>query len=244
MPWFKDASGRPVWQDGGGVTLPAPAKARYEGPQAAATLGKTREEIEAIRQQTAIDARKQTLAEREFQIRQQQAGARQRAAREAKKTRVMGLMNDIVSARKIKRDAGDGIIPGLGEVGAVGGMFAGIPGTAARDINGRLTALKSSIARSSLGQMRQESPTGAAAGNTSDRDITMFETARGPIDQGAKYSDFARNLDDVEARTWEELKKLSPAGARILRERLDGKKAKPAAPRGAPSRGEFLGFED
>lgn len=72
MPWFKDASGRPVWQDGGGVTLPAPAKAQYEGPQAAATLGKTTADIAATNANTAATERRTTLdADKEARSRRQ-----------------------------------------------------------------------------------------------------------------------------------------------------------------------------
>lgn len=199
----------------------------YKGPQAAATLGKTQAEIDAIRQGNVIKGRELSLKERQFQAAQRANAAKGQKAQAAKKTRVMDLMNDILSVRRIKRDAGDGVIPGLGEVGAIGSVMRNIPGTAARDIDGQITSLKSNIARASIGGMRQESPTGAAAGNTSDRDITMFETSRGPIDQGASYSDFVRNMDTIEKRTWQELAKVSPAGARILRDRLVGK-GKPA----------------
>jgi hypothetical protein len=239
-PWEK-------YQRGGGVMLPPAPKAQYEAPQAAADLENTRTRTAAINRGNAVEERKANLAERQFAAQQAQLAAKRKKEMAAKKGVVMSLAEDILTMRRIRNDIKDSwFTPGFGEVGAFAEKLKGIPGTAARDIDSQFGALKSSFARSGLSTMRQESPTGGAVGNPSDKDLAMLETSRGPVDQGLKYPDFVRNLDNLERRTWNELKRVSPAAERRFRERFDGKSGGNAAPARSPkqSGSAFLGFED
>jgi len=223
-PWEK-------YQRGGGVMLPPAPKAQYEAPQAAATLGKTKAEIDAINNRNNISRREVSIKEQQLADNRRKEAEKRQKDLASKKTVIMDLANDILAVRRLKRDVGDSkVAPGFGEVGAAGNILRHVPGTAAKDVSRQLDTLKSSIARSALTNMRRESPTGGAVGALNEGERVMFEQSRGPIDQGVNYNDFARNLDNIEARTWAELQKVSPAAARKFRERFDGKGGGKTAP--------------
>lgn len=214
QPWV----GKPT------APLEAP-KMRGDIENTAAQTGKTIADTALSRQQLEINAREQALKERKFAAEENKRRAAVGKQKEQLKTQIMDLMNDILTIERIKGDVSDSrFSPGFGEVGGVAQVIRGIPGigAASKDIDSRLGTLRSSIARSSLTKMRQESPTGASVGNPSDRDINLFMESRGPLNPDLEYGDFVRNLDMVSDRTWAELKKVSPKGAELLRQRMNG----------------------
>lgn len=80
MPWFKDASGRPVWQDGGGVTLPAPPARQLDVPRVQSQIDNTQTNTARTRQQMQRDA---ALIGPEVRLKNAQATAAEAAARKS-----------------------------------------------------------------------------------------------------------------------------------------------------------------
>lgn len=76
----------------------------------------------------------------------------------------------------------------------VTGRFAGTP---AATVKGILQPVQSNAAFEKLSKMRQESPTGAALGNVTDKDLQLLITSEGLLDQSVQDTSFQRGVDDV-----------------------------------------------
>lgn len=237
-----------------GMVVPASPIKTMEAPRLEgqmrntdANTANTQVQTQRTAQQIELDRRRQALEEQKFQTSNRQVSASRQKEIEARKSLAKDLVYDIFTLDRLENDLSDSwFSPGFGEVGAVGNFMKDIPGTAAKDVANQITGLKSNIARSALTRMRQESPTGGAVGNPSDRDITMLEYSRGPIDQSDSYDTFIRNLREVRARTFSELKRIAPNFAPRLESNVYKKRSKGGGTsRQSPQTGPaFLGFED
>lgn len=67
--------------------------------------------------------------------------------------------------------------------GFIGGLTKEIGGTPAKNLNKTLAAIRSNIGIETIQNMRNNSPTGGALGQVSDRDIELLTSARGALDQ-------------------------------------------------------------
>ena len=89
---------------------------------------------------------------------------------------------------------------GWGTTGQLSGATRRIPvvGQDAEDMAAAIESLESSISLENLNQMRQNSPTGGALGNVSDRQSAMLGTAFGSLKQSQSREQFLYNLARVE----------------------------------------------
>lgn len=77
-------------------------------------------------------------------------------------------------------------------------LVSGVPNTTARRLKGDLDTIFSNLSFTRLQQMRDESPTGGAVGNASDRDISLLGSTVASLDQGVDLRTFLERLDQVE----------------------------------------------
>lgn len=73
-----------------------------------------------------------------------------------------------------------------------------IGGTDARSLKGDLDTIKANLGFDRLTQMRNESKTGGALGNVSDRELTLLTAAAASLDQGMKKKDLEANLLQIK----------------------------------------------
>lgn len=92
--------------------------------------------------------------------------------------RIMGLMDQAV----------------LPTTGAFGPHVAKVGGTAAHDISRLLETVKGNTAFDKLTEMRKASPTGAALGNVTDREMALLAAVRGNLEQSQSDEQLRRNL--------------------------------------------------
>lgn len=76
--------------------------------------------------------------------------------------------------------------------------MASIGGTEARGLKGDLDTIKANLAFDRLTAMRNESKTGGALGNVSDRELGLLTAAAASLDQGMKKSDLEANLKQIK----------------------------------------------
>lgn len=85
----------------------------------------------------------------------------------------------------------------LPTTGAVGSALSGVGGTSSRDVAGLVGTVKSNIGFDKLSEMRKASPTGAALGNVTERELTELQRVSGDLDQSQTQEQFLRNLARV-----------------------------------------------
>lgn len=110
---------------------------------------------------------------------------------EGKKQQLAGA--DIVS-QDINRALGlmdSAILP---TSGALGQATSKIGGTAAGDISSLLDTVKANTAFDKLAEMRKASPTGAALGSVTERELNLLASVRGSLEQSQSPEQLRRNL--------------------------------------------------
>jgi hypothetical protein len=79
-----------------------------------------------------------------------------------------------------------------------GSLLKTLPESDARELQKEVDALGAIASSENLNLMRQESPTGGALGNVSDRDIQLLKDKSGAIDPGSKPEVFRDQVDEYE----------------------------------------------
>ena len=77
------------------------------------------------------------------------------------------------------------------------GTLAGVPGTAAADAARLLDSVRANVGFAQLNQMRAESPTGAALGQVTERELQFLQAVLGSLDQTQSPAQFRQNLERV-----------------------------------------------
>ncbi|HEY1089902.1 MAG TPA: glucosaminidase domain-containing protein [Burkholderiaceae bacterium] len=123
-----------------------------------------------------------------------------------------------------------GILPSAG----AGARLAGIPATNARDLAAALDTIKANIGFAELNSMRQQSPTGGALGNVTERELAYLQAVAGSLDQGQSPAALKANLD----RLWNAYQDVihGPNAGPQRRANAAGQ-PQPAARPGAPQAG-------
>lgn len=83
----------------------------------------------------------------------------------------------------------------------LGASFASIPRTDAKNLSGYLTTIKANIGFQELNDMRQNSRTGGALGNVSDKETELLQAVGGSLDQKQSPSQLRKNLLVIKAST-------------------------------------------
>lgn len=114
------------------------------------------------------------------------------------------MLRDIGGAKKSVQGVMDGV-PVLGtNTGLLGalqagdnGWWKGIPGTPGYNLARDLDTIKARVGFANLQKMRQNSPTGGAVGNPTDKDIQFLQSTEGNLDVGQGAGQLRQNLDRV-----------------------------------------------
>lgn len=159
-------------------------------------LGET-ERIEAIpeAERTPAQRRRLTVAKHNLPLAEVEASAAKAAGRatEESKRRDIATVHIDAIRNAVK---GQGLFTPITGMG--GSVAQDIPGTAAHDVQQRIMTLKSMVALDTLQQMRNNSPTGGAMGQVSDRDIALLEASVASLEQSQSEGQFLKNLDLFE----------------------------------------------
>ena len=90
-----------------------------------------------------------------------------------------------------------GLAQGYTTTGTAGQMTSRIGGTPARDLQAALQTITSSIGFDRLQKMRDESPTGGALGQVSERELSQLNASLGAIDQFQSQDQLIKNLNTI-----------------------------------------------
>lgn len=119
-------------------------------------------------------------------------------AAEARAERILGAIDQAISATGL-------FTAGPGE------MLSGVPGTAARDLRATLDTVKANVGFDELNQMRQNSPTGGALGNVTERELAFLQAVLGSLDQGQSPAQLRQKLTEVSEQVRASMGRLRAA---------------------------------
>lgn len=89
---------------------------------------------------------------------------------------------------------------GWGESGMVGSVMSHVPGTKAFDVNKRLDTLRANLSFDKLQEMRDNSPTGGALGNVTERELELLSSVVASLDMGQSEDQLEKNLGTIESK--------------------------------------------
>lgn len=130
---------------------------------------------------------------------QEEAKAKRRAELDNSKTRIQSslegtnikndLMNDLLDTAKSQS--------GFWTTGLLGQALNRIGGTPANDLRQNLDTVRANIGFDTLQQMRDNSPTGGALGQVTERELALLQSAWSSLEQSQTEPQFLRNLERV-----------------------------------------------
>lgn len=178
--------------------MPADPSFAYEGQRAAAQardaqnkanaseLDKRLAQLEAREREAKIAELEQKLGEgadeaATFEQAQAAKSIRQRLS-------TGNILQSIRDARALARQGGTGF----------GSLASPIPTTTARDLENAIKPILATLAFDRLQQMRDESKTGGALGQVSERELDLLQSAVSSLDTGQSLDAFLANLDKIE----------------------------------------------
>lgn len=95
--------------------------------------------------------------------------------------------------------------------GLIGQVLQGFGSTSAHDLYNTLNGIKSNIGFDKLQQMRDQSPTGGALGQVSDRENKLLQQVWGSLEQSQSEAQFKKNLERVRKQTQESWQRVMEA---------------------------------
>lgn len=149
----------------------------------------------------AKEAREVTKEEREAKKAEQEMQIRQQKVKDENKT----LSDHVETAATSLRELDD-IISTIEKnpwsVGRMSALYAKMPiDTDAAKVRAKLETVGSTVAINALTAMRQSSPTGAAVGNATDKDMAMFKATEGSFDpDNLKSEDILPVLREIKRK--------------------------------------------
>lgn len=149
--------------------------------------------------------------------RRQQLGAADVVSQDAK--RVIELMDKAV-------------IP---TTGAVGSVAAKVGGTAAHDVSKLLETVKANTAFDKIAEMRKASPTGAALGQVTEKELALLGAVQGNLEQSQSDEQLRRNVIRLH-NTWLDVVHGPGQGPGRIAEQAGGKGMPGAPPAGKTPR--------
>lgn len=180
-----------------GNQMPTDPTFQYEGPQARATLENTRgtaaeraATLPYAGPKAAADARKAEAdaAAAELKLRQ----ARDAEAKRGKGAASDAILRVISQIDNIASDAQDN--GGWGETGFTGARLRGWEGTAAYDLAQKLKTIDANLAFNELQKMRDESPTGGALGQVTEKELDLLRSTIANLDPNQSQGEFLAAL--------------------------------------------------
>lgn len=93
----------------------------------------------------------------------------------------------------------------------VGSLSSIIPATPARNLTAKLNTIKADSAFGALQKMRDNSKTGGALGQVSERELSLLESAQAPLDQAQSPNQLIEALQDYQGKRTASLKRVADA---------------------------------
>lgn len=194
-----------VSQDKDGWSILKPVSVRKD--RIAEEQAIKKEIVESIReeQKTKIEEEKLAIAkkkeERESKKAEQEMEIRQQKVRDENKVLADHVETAAASLRELN-DVISTIEKNPWSVGRMSELYAWMPiDTDAAKVRAKLETVGSNVAVNALTAMRQASPTGAAAGNTSDKEMAMFRATEGSFDpSNLKSEDILPVLREIKRK--------------------------------------------
>lgn len=147
-----------------------------------------------------LDLNRDRLSEdrRQFDATQAAAAAKFNADQSGKADAVAGSIASRGQRVKLISDTFDKAIEqvsgGLGGSAGLNEGAARIPGTAARNLQATLSTIQANIGFEELQRMRDNSPTGGALGQVTEKEIAFLQAVLGSLDQGQSPAQLRENL--------------------------------------------------
>lgn len=183
-----------VKQDKDGFSYLSPVSIRKERLSEEREEKKAKIEEEKLSLQQAKEERDAKKSEQEMQIRQQKVKDENKVLADHVETAATSLreLDDIIST----------IEKNPWSVGRMSELYAWMPiDTDAAKVRAKLETVGSNVAINALTAMRQSSPTGAAVGNASDKDMAMFKDTEGSFDpNNLKSEDILPVLREIKRK--------------------------------------------
>ena len=79
-----------------------------------------------------------------------------------------------------------------------GSLLANVPGTTQKTLGKKLETIKANIGFDKLQQMRNDSPTGGALGQISDKENLLLQAVQGSLDQSLSDEELIKNLQQIK----------------------------------------------
>lgn len=210
----------------GGLT----AKQKKDAEEAAARATETARHNKATE---ALTARGQNMTDaRQRELNQISREAKLDQQKQGEITQLHGLEADLdrlaSAANELKTHSG------LGGITGIRGAVPNIPGSAAANAEAKLNTLKSQTAFNVLQNMRNQSKTGGALGQVSERELMLLETNLGALDKAQSKEEFQKSLQQVIDYATQAKGRAQDAVIRKYRGSAPGDAAQQSAPSGRP----------
>lgn len=89
-------------------------------------------------------------------------------------------------------------LAGNGETGLLGSIMSGLPGTRAHNLDATLDIIRANIGFDALQEMRQNSPTGGALGQVTERELAFLQSLLDSVRQSQTREQFLQALNNLE----------------------------------------------
>lgn len=149
---------------------------------------------------------------RDQQKQQTEAADKARKATDAKASAVSSIKGVLNKIDAIERDASDN--GGWGETGFTGSVMRLIPGSPAYDLAENLKTIDANSAFSALQEMRNNSPTGGALGQVTEKELELLKASIANLNPSQSQQQFLTNLREARQRYADILARLDPSAQR------------------------------
>ena len=202
------------WEEYGGVgptakerqTEASIGSSQASAASSAASAEKTRRLLpiqerkeRALATKAELDAQKLELALEK--ARRQTSNRPEPQNLEEARAQVRAELNSAIEAKRLSREM-------FGASGFGQSFTANISGTPAASVEALLKPIQANAAFNAIKKMRQESPTGAALGAVSDKELQLLYSSEAPLDPSASDEVFQSGLDTIIGNRIEMLSKL------------------------------------
>lgn len=205
-----------VLRGGQWVPMGAPAASRPQQPAPAFVPGVRPGPDPAEQQRLDMERQRLAIAQageaRDQQKLQTETADKARKATDAKASAIASITGVLNKIDAIERDAMDN--GGWGETGFTGTVMRMVPGSPAYDLAENIKTIDANSAFSALQEMRNNSPTGGALGQVTEKELDLLKASIANINPAQSQQQFLTNLREARQRYADILKRLNPEAAK------------------------------
>lgn len=148
------------------------------------------------------EAKTEFEPERAGMIERERQQAQVDVKKEAALPRAQSALNEAISKNDRVLSKVDEVLPKVDSLtaGFAGSKLASIPGTEARDVQATIDTIKANLGFEELQRMRDNSPTGGALGQVSERELQLLTATVENLEQSQSPSQLKSNLNALKAQ--------------------------------------------